>query len=174
MNAARSFGKFCTILGLAVIAVLPVGCASSTGKTSFTRIEIEVKAFISHYITTLERGEREDIRSLFIADDRFAWYTDGAQSYASADDVLAGMDRFAGIRFRTDISRIHVVPITASLASVRSNFVTTLTIPGKDNYEYSGVITWLVEKVQTSGKWRVHLGHTSTPGGPPSRDDKQG
>lgn len=136
-------------------------------------IEAEVSAFVAHYVETLEGGDEPAIRELFVADDRFEWFTDGARSYASAEDVLAGMRRFAGVRFETTVSELRVVPLSESLASARSGFKTELSLPDGTLHEYGGVITWLVERDPEGGPWRVLLGHTSTPGGPPADEDDE-
>ncbi len=201
MSMINSLGKTGGILGLTAIAIVTLGSALLTHSLvppigdsvesprhermdaertggekdeSHPDVEKQIKAFIIHYIATLEGKNEKAIRALFIEDDRFAWFTDGVKSYATIDDVLAGMRKYAGIRFETTISRIHVVPLSASLASVRSKFRTKLTIPGAENHEYGGVITWLLEKAPASDEWKVILGHTSTPGGPPNNDYKGG
>lgn len=131
------------------------------------RITAEVRAFTGQYIRALEAGEEEEILALFVADGRFAWFTDGVKSYASPADVLAGLKMYAGTTFRTTLSEVEVVPLRADLASVRSPFRTQLTIPNSEPQAFSGVITWLVEKDGASKAWKVLLGHTSTPSGPP-------
>ena len=127
----------------------------------------EARAFAAHYIATLESRDEEALRALFVADDRFAWYTDGALSYASADDVLTGMGAYAGISFKTALADVTPVVLSAQHVSLRTRFETTLMIPNTDNFIYSGVITMLLEKRNEA--WRVVLGHTSTPDGPPAR-----
>ena len=174
-RALRSLEKLGVALALTALVVVTPAMGGSAqdepGSERLRAVEVEAKAFIAYYIKTLEGGEEEAIRALFVADDRFAWFTDGAKSYASPDDVLAGIRRYSGIRFETSVSNIHVVPLSASLASVRLDFRTELTIPDADDYEYGGVITWLLEKSSASGAWKVLLGHTSTPGGPPSAEE---
>ncbi len=140
---------------------------TSSGPTDF---ESGVNGFLKHYLTTLESRDERAIRDLFVTDDRFSWYTDGARSYSTADDVLRGMRQFANVRFKTTLSKVRVVELSPSLASVRSTFRTHLTIPGRDDHEYGGVITWLLERDPAKNAWRVLLGHTSTPGGPPSKE----
>jgi len=142
-------------------------------KQDCSRAEAEVKAFVSHYIQTLEARDEDAIRELFVADDRFAWFTDGARSYDSADDVIAGMRHYRDVRFKTTLSGVRVILLGGSHASVRSKFQTELTMPGSRNHAYGGVITWILEKRMSRGEWRVVLGHTSTPGAPPSRGDSQ-
>lgn len=131
-------------------------------------VETQARAFLDHYILTLEAGDEDAIRALFVADDRFAWFTDGARSYASPEDVLAGMKRFNALRFETTLSDVRIVPLGAALASARSSFRTHIEIPGSEDQAFGGCITWLLEKDSVSGQWRVLLGHTSTPGQPPT------
>ena len=175
-RAIPSLEKLGAALSLAALLVVSPAVDASAqdepGSERLRAVAVEVTAFVAHYNKTLEGGDEEAIRALFVADDRFAWFTDGAKSYSSSDDVLMAMRRYAGIRFETSVSNVDVVPLSASMASVRSNFRTELTIPDADNYEYGGVITWLLEKSSTSGAWQVLLGHTSTPGGPPRADDE--
>lgn len=150
-------------LGLGLMALV----ARSGRQSPEPGPDAEVKAFITDYIETLQSGDEEAIRALFVSDGRFEWFTDGALSYASVEEVLAGLRRYEGIRFETALREVRVVPLGPRLASVRSHFRTKLSIPGSSDHEYGGVITWLVEKDPASGAWRVLLGHTSTPGGPP-------
>lgn len=131
------------------------------------RVVAEALAFLSRYNHTLYGDDEAAIRGLFVADERFAWFTDGALSYGSADDVLTALGRYAGMTFATELSSKEVTPLSPSLAAVSTAFDTTLTIPGADDYTFGGVITWLLERSPASGTWRVLRGHTSTPGGPP-------
>lgn len=170
-RALRSLAKLGIALALTALVVAAPAAGGSAQDEPGSVVEVEVKAFLAHYIKTLEGGDEEAIRALFVADDRFAWFTDGVKSYASPDDVLAGMRRYADIHFETWVSNVHVVPLSASMASVRTNFRTELTIPDADDYEYGGVISWLLEKRSANGAWKVLLGHTSTPGGPPSAEE---
>jgi hypothetical protein len=152
-------------LGLTALAALSRGQDPADDGS----VKTEVSAFFAHYLETLESRDAEAIRTLFVADDRFAWFTDGVKSYSTPDDVIAGLSVYAHLYFETTLSETRVVPLGASLASARSKFNTTLTSAQPDDweYEYGGVITWLLEKDPESGEWKVILGHTSTPGGPP-------
>lgn len=138
------------------------------------RVKQQVEAFLDRYIKTLESKDERAIRALFVDDDRFAWFTDGERAYSTPEEVLAGMRRYEGVRFQTSLSDFRVFPLAAGLASADSSFTTKLTIPGSSGVEFGGVITWLVEEDPTSGDWRVLLGHTSTPGGPPTESDGKG
>jgi hypothetical protein len=137
------------------------------GAAQREQVVAEALAFLSHYNDTLYGDDEAAIRGLFVADDRFAWFTDGASSYGSADDVLSSLGQYAGMSFETELSSKEVTPLTPSLAAVSTVFHTTLTIPGADDYVFGGVITWLLERSPDSGAWQVLRGHTSTPGGPP-------
>ncbi len=175
MSARKHVAAFRAVLGLAVLG-LAFGRAPEPQESSTAQlaaVEHEVSAFLARYIDTLESGDDDAIRALFVEDDRFAWYTDGTKSYATPDDVLASMRQYAGIEFHTTLSDVRVVALDKVHASARSAFHTTLTIPGADDYEYGGVITWVTEKDPASGAWQVLLGHTSTPGGPPSNDEQR-
>ncbi len=131
----------------------------------------EVEAFLVDYIAALEARDEDAVRALLNADGRFAWFTDGVRSYASPDDVLSGMRRFADIAFVTELSKVQVLPLGQGLASASAHFRTELTFPDAPAFTYGGVITWLLEKPSPGLGWTVLLGHTSTPGGPPVRND---
>lgn len=139
---------------------------------SRSRVVTEVREFLERYLSVIETEDADAIRALFVSDDRFAWYTDGALAYASPDEVVAGRLAYRGVRFETTFEEVRIVPLNATLASARAKFVTRLTIPNAEDHQFGGVITWLVEKGEngegSDTRWRVLLGHTSTPGGPPS------
>lgn len=152
----------------ALAAALPfAACAAPVANSD---ADTEVRAFLAHYVGTLEARDETAVRALFVDDGRFAWFTDGARSYASPHDVLAGLRRYQGMRFRTELSAIHVMPLSPTLVAADSRFRTHLTIPGSEPVDYGGVITWLLERT-TGDQWRVLRGHTSTPGGPPAARD---
>jgi ketosteroid isomerase-like protein len=153
----------------ALAIALLLGGACATGEASRPAADpgAEVRSFLDRYVATLEARDEAQVRSLFVDDGRFAWFTDGVRSYGSTDEVIAGMRRFAGVRFRTDLADVHVESLTADLASAHSSFRTRLDLPGGEQHEYGGVISWLLERSPQDGRWRVLLGHTSTPGGPP-------
>ncbi len=185
MSTIQTLGTFGAVLVLTFLSLdgKSLATAAALGQETLEKseakaqngaegVEKEVKAFIAHYIKTIEGGDEKAILALFVPDTRFSWFTDGAKSYSTPNEVLGGMRRYAGIKFSTTVSEVRVVPLSATLASARSKFKTKLTIPGADDHEFGGVITWLTEKDPASGKWKVLLGHTSTPGGPPSKDDE--
>lgn len=143
-------------------------CAAGASLARETETTSEVRQFLDHYVATLEGRDESEVRALFVDDGRFVWFTDGAQSYASADDVIRGMQRFSDTRFRTELECIDVVPLAPHLAAASSHFRTHLTLPDGKHHEFGGVITWLLERSSTADAWRVLSGHTSTPGGPPA------
>lgn len=167
---------------VALLAPLSIGL-SSRGPASDTRspnvqdldedrIEAEVQAFLEHYLRALESRDEDAIESLFVRDDRLAWFTDGALAYSKPGEILAALRGFGDATFRTELSDVRVVPLSAVHASASSSFVTRLEFPEADDHEFGGIITWLFERDLESGAWRVLLGHTSTPGGPPKREDR--
>ena len=113
-------------------------------------------------LEVIESNDTEAIRGLYVADERFAWFTDGVKKYTSADDVIAGLASMQGMKFSTEVSDVEVVPLTPDLAHARTVFRTKILQGETVVYEFSGVITWLLEEVQ-AGEWRVLTGHTSTP-----------
>lgn len=150
----------------AIVSLLVGACATGGAAPSSPDPSAEVRAFLDHYIATLEGRDEVRVRALFVDDGRFVWFTDGARSYGSAEEVLAGMRRFGELRFRTELADVHVEPLTPDIVSAHSTFRTRLELPGGGEHEYGGVITWLLERSKQDG-WRVVAGHTSTPGGPP-------
>lgn len=148
------------------VAILILLAACSAPAPNRARVEAEVRDFLAHYTRTLEGDDEAAVRSLFVDDDRMAWFTDGALAYGSAADVLAGRQKYRGMRFSTTYTETEVRVLRADLASVRSGFRTELSGPGEWTGGYGGVITMLVER-DSAGSWRVLQGHTSTPGAPP-------
>lgn len=158
---------------LAVLLVLNAAAcrtneqAGQTDRTDRRRIESEVLAFLSHYAEAIAERDEPAIRDLYVNDDRFAWYTDGALTYRSADDVIESLRSYPGMRFETTFSKVFAIPLSATRVSARCTFTTRMTIPGEEDHAYSGVTTMLLEKQR--GTWRVLEGHASTAGGPPPR-----
>lgn len=130
---------------------------------------VDVARFLTHYIATLEARDPDAVRALFVDDERFAWFTDGERSYASPDEVLAGMQRYAELTFRTQLSDVQITPLDPRHAAASTRFVTELSGAEMPAYRYGGVITLIVER--TDGGWRILRGHTSTPAGPPRGAD---
>ena len=126
------------------------------------RVESGAADFLASYREVIEGDDTEAIRGLYVADERFAWFTDGVKKYTSADDVIAGLASMQGMKFSTEASDVEVVPLAPDLAHARTAFRTKILQGETVVYEFSGVITWLLEEVQ-AGEWRVLTGHTSTP-----------
>lgn len=147
-------------------AAAALAFALATACTTSGDAATDARRFLDHYVATLESRDETQVRDLFVDDGRFVWFTDGAKSYASAAEVVAGMRRFADVRFRTELHEVHVLPLTNELVSVHSGFRTRLELSGGGEH-LGGVIRWLLERSPADGRWRVLLGHTSTPGGPP-------
>jgi hypothetical protein len=152
-----------------VMLVLSAACRSmdQTDGADHRRIETEVLAFLSHYAEAIAERDEPALRALYVNDDRFAWHTDGELTYTSADDVIASLRSYPGVRFDTTFSNVIAIPLGGTRVSVRTAFDTTMEIPGADDHTYSGVTTLLLEKQR--GGWHVLEGHSSTSGGPPSR-----
>jgi hypothetical protein len=172
----NGFGfALCVVLSTAMTtAALANDAAKLSDADRSEQIKSEAGEFLNHYIETLESRDLESVRGLFVNDERFAWYTDGALSYATPDallSVLAGMQRYGSFEFKTTVFDVRVIPLSETMASVRTRFQTKLSNRGEIVHEYGGVITLLLEKSPQPGTWKVILGHTSTPGGPPESDD---
>lgn len=171
--------SFVTLSSAARVLPAPTGTwRSPPGKSGLKgqeakRVKQEVEAFLAQYITTLESRDERAVRTLFVNDDRFAWFTDGVRKYSTPDQVVAGMRLYEGIRFQTILSSVRVMLLAEGLASAESVFATKLMIPSSPDVEFGGVITWLLERDSSSGNWKVLQGHTSTPGGPPAGSGSQ-
>ena len=128
---------------ICVVPLLLVLSACSTSQRveqsmDLQHVDAEVRSFLQHYMQTLENGDEEAIRGLYVDDERFTWFSDGAVTYRSPDDVLNGLRRFAGIKFHTEISEVEVVPLTPAYATLSTAFSTELEIPGAENYTFAG------------------------------------
>lgn len=153
-----------------VFAALQDGARDSAlDEQQRSALAADAVAYVERHVAVLEARDEDLVRAQFVDDERFAWFTDGALQYASADAVLAGMRSYEGVRFETELSGVRAIVLSAEHTSVRSRFETRLTIPGTDDVRYGGVITWLLERDTDESTWRVLLGHTSTPAGPPGR-----
>ena len=126
------------------------------------RVEHDASEFLSSYLTIIEGEDDDAIRALYVDDGRFAWYSDGEKKYSSGDEVLAGLHAMEGMTFSTEASDVEVMALTPDLAHARSHFETKILQGGAVVFEFSGVITWLLE-ADGDGAWRVLVGHTSTP-----------
>jgi hypothetical protein len=62
--------------------------------------------------------------------------------------------------FTTEYSETEIVPLSADLASVRTQFETTVHNPDHGDYQFGGTVTMLLERVV--GSWHIVSGHTST------------
>lgn len=140
--------------------------------TSPRNLGAEVETFLAHYVRTLETGNENAVRALFVDDGRFAWFTDGALSYRSPDDVVAGLRQLNGAWTTTELTAIRVLPLSSPFVTASAQFRTQLSLPGNQQHEFGGVITWLLERGQDATAWRVVTGHTSTPAGPPGAGAK--
>ena len=132
----------------------------------------EVKTFLGVYLDTLEGDDETAVARLYVQDTRFSWFTAGKRAYKTPADVLAGRAkiRASGVRFKTDVSGVEVVPLSDELATVRTEFSTKAIRGERTVFGFAGVITMLVER-SDAGVWQVIEGHTSTPGGPPAPKD---
>ena len=162
------------ILGVAVLLMtllLGSSAAAEEGGGSaedHDEVTKEVLAFAESYLETLESGDPEKVRELFVADGRFAWHTDGKKRYSTPGEVVEGLEELAasGMKLTTEFFNSEAIPLTPSLATFRTSFRTEGTVAGRPTFEYAGVVTMILER-SPSGSWRVLSGHTSTPGGPP-------
>jgi ketosteroid isomerase-like protein len=155
---------FLPVALLALIANDPSSHAAPHELTEAERARVtsEVSDFLASYGELIEGGDSEAIRGLYVGDERFAWFTDGEQRYASADDVLAGLAALDGMQLSTEVSEVEVLALTPDLAHARTTFHTKILQGGAVVFEFGGVTTWLVEQ-SADGEWRALSGHVSTP-----------
>ena len=157
----------------ALLAVLmPAETSSDDARAAVVR---EATELLERYQRAIESGDGDAVIACLDPSDRFAWFTDGRKSYASGDDILRGLAglKAARMRLTTEYSETGVLAMSDDVAYVRTRFATTGEVTGGEGFEYAGVITLLVERSE-DGSWRIVSGHTSTPGGPPSRSDDDG
>ena len=158
------FPAACCVASLALAAGWLPGRATPHELTDELRAQVkrEATAFLGSYIEVLEGDDADAIRALFVADDRFVWYSDGARKYTSADEVLEGLAAMGEMQFQTESTGAEVVPLTPDLAHARTTFTSKILQGGAVVYEFSGAITWVLEQ-GSDEEWRVLSGHTSTP-----------
>jgi len=150
-------------ISLLTLPVLPPGAAAAEfDSSSRALVEREATAFLASYLDILQGEDPEAIRGLYAQEGRLAWFTDGEKRYASADEVIASLASMEGTTLSTETSDLEVIGLAPHLVHARSAFHTKLSQGGAVVYEFSGVITWLLEK-DAGGSWRVLTGHTSTP-----------
>ncbi len=159
--------KTYAVLPIAILALVashprPHPAPHELSDAERARVETQASEFLASYLEVIEGDDTEAIRGLFVDDERFAWFTDGEKRYTSADEVLVSLASMEGMTFSTDASEVEVVPLTPDLAHARTAFHTKISQEEAVVFEFSGVITWLLEEVK-DGEWRVLTGHTSTP-----------
>ncbi len=152
-------------VGASLLGALLAGCSPGAPTVDRAARATSARAFLDHYVATIASGDAARVVELFCPDQRFAWYTDGQLSYSAPAEVAAGLARYAGMTFVTEVSDVEVVMVADDVASLRSGFATELTVEGNPVHRYGGAMTLLLER--TTDGWHVVLGHTSTPGGPP-------
>lgn len=76
-------------------AAVALAFALATACTTSGDATADARRFLDHYVATLESRDVAQVRDLFVDDGRFLWFTDGAKSYGSAAEVLAGLTRAA-------------------------------------------------------------------------------
>lgn len=135
-------------------------------------LDAEVRAFVDAYGATLADAEPGEVRSLYVEDARFSWFTDGVRLYASAQDVINGLSGGAGpgVRYETAMRDVEVTALGDDHAAVRADFRTAGVVEGAEQFAFAGVLTMVVERDE-DGAWRVVQGHSSTPGGPPGGEN---
>ncbi|UYV11718.1 MAG: nuclear transport factor 2 family protein [Phycisphaera sp.] len=173
MGSRKKFAGSCAlVIGMTSLVVVADGVRSAatdpTPEFDAARVTEELDGFLPGYIRTLESDNNQAIAGLYVADDRFTWFTDGRALYSSAQDVLKSLDGLeaSGMELHTALTNVSVVPLAQSLATLSAEFSTRATTEGQEAFAYAGVMTMVVER-QADGQWKVVRGHSSTPAGPP-------
>lgn len=170
-NGKKLFGMCAVVGGVSLIVVAdgirPV-VSDPIPELDAASVKTELADFLPRYILTLEGDGDQAITDLYVADDRFTWFTDGKALYTSSQDVVESLDGLeaSGVELRTELAGTTIVPLSRSLAAISSEFSTRATANGLQAFTFAGVITMVVER-QPDGVWKVVRGHSSTPAGPP-------
>lgn len=173
MRSGKKLGVSCTsVVGVAAFIVIADGVrpdlASHAQQFDVGGVRAELEGFLPRYIETLEGDDDRAITALYVADDRFTWFTDGKALYGSSQDVVESLDslKSSAVEMRTELANTEVIPLSRELATISSEFNTRATTEGQEAFAFAGVITMVVER-QTDGAWKVVQGHSSTPADPP-------
>ncbi|MGE3180824.1 MAG: nuclear transport factor 2 family protein [Phycisphaerae bacterium] len=158
-----------------VLTLLVIGVIATCGTTVYvaedTDAEKELRAFVDRYKNTIEADDMEAIRDLYVADKRFAWFTDGRLLYKTRDDIVDSFNGFAasGMTFSTELTDVRETPLGDDFATIDMSFATKANVREGQGFSYAGAMTMVLER-SADKKWRIISGHSSTPGGPPAAD----
>lgn len=169
-----------------VLCALALGC-TSTKDTSTSSVvpadavaespdpdalRVQANAFIARFKQTMEAGDPAKIRGLYVSDGRLRWVTDGEVRYTSVDDIVEGLAEVkgAGMVFDTAYSAVEALALSGDTTLVTARFDTAATMTHGPGFSFGGVVTMVVERDGES-QMRIVAGHTSTPGGPPPREE---
>ncbi len=126
----------------------------------------EVTAFLDSYRAALDGRDTLNLASFYSDDGRFVWLEDGEVRYRSAEEVAASLSSLPeGMKVSTDYDGTVIEPVGANAASATMQFLTTIG-EGPSAFEFSGLISMVLERGPEG--WQIVTGHTSTasPGGP--------
>lgn len=173
MKHRVKLGVVCvSVVGAAALAVVASGsqpdATDATQQSDLNSVRTELEGFLLRYVETLAGDDDHAIRALYVADDRFTWFTDGRAIYRSSQDVVDGLDslRASAVELHTDLANTAVLQLSRKHATINSDFSTSAKTEGQEAFAFTGVITMVVER-QPDGTWKVVQGHSSTPAGPP-------
>ena len=144
------FVTICTIGFVALGVRLPAAGAQDAvpPEDAGAMVKREIKTFLEHYRTTTAAGDGAALRKLYVADERFAWFSDGRLRYATPGELVKALVGVQASDFvlNTTYSNNRTTPLTKNLASVSMSFRTDAKSAAGPGFSYAGAITLLLER----------------------------
>ncbi len=127
-------------------------------------IETAFDAYRDH----LQNGSEDALT--FYCEGDLRWFEEGRLAYTSRADIARGLEQaasFGTVRF--DFRDLFVTPTSSKQAWWSAAFTNAFGDPEQGGFQFSGVMTGLMERTDTS--WCVRAGHTSST--PPASADER-
>lgn len=152
-------------LALLCAPVLLLACADGGGVSGNAPIDDSskpsIEKFLAAYHDAIDDRDAATLRASFVSDNRFAWHEDGSLRYPTVDALIEALTQQpSGMNFETKYADTAIVPLDGPIASVRTDFTTTVRNGETKVFEFGGVITMLLTRHDES--WQIVSGHTST------------
>ncbi len=148
-------------MGLVILAA----CNREPGKLSAAQgaaIRDSVQATLAAYQKFSAAGQWDSVASLYVNDASLRWVTDGQVELRSVGDLRKYMAELpAGTSIRHEYQDTEILPVVPGVASVLTEFQTTLAYPSSPAFSFGGTMTMLF--VHRPAGWRILAGHASTP-----------
>jgi hypothetical protein len=127
----------------------------------------EVLDFVEYFRTTVELRKPDKVRELYTTSPDFYWLEGGKRTFSNPMQIVEIMGSIPPhARVNTKYSDIAVTRLGNDHASVRMQYDTVATFPGRPDVQMSGVLSLTLER--WSGGWRILNGHGSVPPAPPA------